>query len=116
VSINGRRFSRMYSRIIALLAMLVAIAAIFLPEARWAMISVALGVLALTIAWDSYRIARYTNDELQEINQNIKRLEELQNEIKADQEKQTSANTPVVASMAALSQLVEFFGKKKADE
>ena len=100
----------------AILAILVAIAAIFIPEVRWAMISVALGVLALTIAWDSQRMAKYTDDRLQEISQNIKRLEALQNEIKAEQEKRTSANTPVIASMTALSQLVEFFGKKKADE
>ena len=111
-----RWLSRMYSRIIAILAILVAIAAIFIPEARWAMLSLALGTLALAIAWDSYRIAKYTDDRLQEINQNIKRLEELQNEIKVDQEKQKSTNTPVVASMTALSQLIEFFGKKKGDE
>ncbi len=111
-----RWLSRMYSRIIAILAILVAIAAIFIPEARWAMLSLALGTLALAIAWDSYRIAKYTDDKLQEINQNIKRLEELQNEIKTEQEKRTSASAPVVASMTALSQLVEFFGKKKGDE
>ena len=116
MSADGRRFSHMYSRIIAILAILVAIAAIFIPEARWVMISVALGTLALAIAWDSYRIAKYTDDRLQEIKQNVKRLEELQNEIKAEQEKQKSTNTPVIASMTALSQLIEFFGKKKADE
>jgi len=111
-----RWFSRIYSRIMAILAILVAIAAIFIPEARWAMLSVALGVLALAIALDSHRIAKYTGDRLQEISQNIKRLEELQDEIKTEQEKRTSVNAPVVASMTALSQLVEFFGKKKAGE
>ena len=113
---HRRWFSHMYNRIIAVLAILAAIAAIFIPEARWAMLSVALGVLALAIALESHRIARYTDDRLQEISQNIKRLEELQNEIKTEQEKRTSVNTPVIASMTALSQLVEFFGKKKTDE
>jgi len=116
MTVDRRWFSRIYSRIMAILAILVAIAAIFIPEARWAILSVALGVLALAIALDSHRIAKYTDDRLQEINQNIKRLEELQNEIKTEQEKRTSVNAPVVASMTALSQLVEFFGKKKADE
>ena len=111
-----RWLSRMYSRIIAILAILVAIAAIFIPEARWAMLSLALGTLALAIAWDSYRIAKYTDNKLVELSQTLIRLEALQNEIKVDQEKQKSTNTPVIASMTALSQLIEFFGKKKADE
>ena len=116
MSTNGKRFSHMYSRIMAILAILVAMAAVFIPEARWAMLSVALGVLALAIALGSQMMAKYTNDRLQKISQNIERLEKLQNEIKAEQEKQKSTNTPVIASMTALSQLVEFFGKKKADE
>jgi len=100
----------------AILAILVAIAAIFIPEIRWAMLSVALGALALAIAWDSHRIAKYTDNKLGELSQTLIRLETLQNEIRTEQEKRTSANAPVVASMTALSQLVEFFGKKKADE
>ena len=106
----------MYSRIMAILAILVAIAAIFIPEARWVMLSLALGVLALVIALDSQMMAEYTNRKLKEISQNIERLEKIQNEIKAEQEKQKSTNTPVIASMTALSQLVEFFSKKKEDE
>jgi len=116
VSTNGKRFSHMYSRIMAILAILVAIAAIFIPEARWVMLSLALGVLALVIALDSQMMAEYTNRKLKEISQNIERLEKIQNEIKAEQEKQKSTNTPVIASMTALSQLVEFFSKKKEDE
>jgi len=106
----------MYSLVVAVLAIFAAIAAIFIPEARWAMISVALGAFALAIAWDSHRIAKYTDDKLGELSQTLIRLETLENEIKTEQERQTSANTPVVASMTALSQLVEFFGKKKAEE
>lgn len=111
-----RWLSRMYSRIIALLAILVAIAAIFIPEARWAMLSLALGTLALAIAWDSYRIAKYTDDKLKELGRTLIRLEGLQNDIKAEQQRQTSANTPVIASMTGLSQLLEFFTKKKEKE
>ena len=116
MSTDGRWFSRMYSRIMAILAILVAIAAIFIPEVRWAMLSVALGAFALAIAWDSHRIAKYTDNKLKELSQTLIRLETLQSEIRTEQERQTSANTPVVASMTALSQLVEFFGKKKAGE
>jgi len=111
-----RWFSRMYSRIVAILAILVAIAAIFIPEVRWAMLSIALGALAFAIAWDSHRIAKHTDDKLRELGQTIIRLEELQNDIKAEKQEQTSANTPVIASMAALSQLLEFFTRKKEPE
>jgi len=112
----GRGFNHIYSRIVAILAILVAIAAIFIPEARWMMISVALGALAVAIAWNSHIIAKYTDNKLGEISQALIRLETLQNEIKAEQERQTSANTPVVASVTALSQLLEFFGKKKGED
>ena len=116
MSTDGRWLSRMYSRIVAILAIPVVIAAIVIPEARWAMISIALGTLAFAIAWDSYRIAKYTDDKLKELGRTLIRLEGLQNDIKAEQQRQTSANTPVIASMTGLSQLLEFFTKKKEKE
>ncbi len=116
MSTDGRWFSRMYSRIMAILAILVAIAAIFIPEARWAMLSIALGTLAFAIAWDSYRIAKYTDDKLKELGQTLIRLEELQNDVLAEQKRQSNAYSPIVTSMTAMSQLLEFFTKKKGEE
>lgn len=85
-------------------------------EIRWAAIAVAIAFVSVGLGAQSFLIARYTDNKLVELNQTLIHLETLQNEIKAEQEKQKSTNTPVIASMAALSQLVEFFGKKKADE
>jgi len=85
-------------------------------EVRLAAIAIAIALISVGLGFQSLVFAVDTDDRIKEINQSIKRLEELQNEIKVDQEKQKNTNTPVVASMTALSQLVEFFGKKKADE
>ena len=85
-------------------------------EIRWAAIAVAIALISIGLGAQGFLIARYTDNKLGELNQTLIRLETLQNEIKAEQEKQKSTNTPVIASMTALSQLVEFFGKKKADE
>ena len=85
-------------------------------EIRWAAIAVAIAFVSVGLGAQGFLIARYTDNKLGELSQTLIRLETLQNEIKAEQEKQKSTNTPVIASMTALSQLVEFFGKKKADE
>ena len=85
-------------------------------ELRWAAIAVAIALIAVGLGIQGFLIARYTDNKLVELHQALMRLETLQSEIKAEQEKQKSTNTPVIASMTALSQLVEFFGKKKADE
>lgn len=85
-------------------------------EIRWAAIAVAIAFVSVGLGAQGFLIARYTDNKLVELNQTLIRLETLQNEIKVEQEKQKSTNTPVIASMTALSQLVEFFGKKKADE
>ena len=85
-------------------------------ELRWAAVAVAIALFSLGLGIQSFVSASHTDDKIKEISEDIKRLQELQSEIKAEQEKQTSTNTPVVASMAAISQLVEFFSQKKAGE
>lgn len=85
-------------------------------ELRWAAVAVAIALISAGLGAQGFLIARHTDNKLAELHQTLTRLEALQNEIRAEQEKQTSTNTPVIASMTALSQLVEFFGKKKADE
>ena len=85
-------------------------------EIRWAGIAVAIALILVGLGVQGFLIARYVDNKLAEISQTLIRLETLQNEIKAEQEQQKKTNTPVIASMTALSQLEEFFGKKKADE
>jgi len=82
-------------------------------EIRWAASAVAIALIAAGLGVQSLLLAKYTADRIREINQTLIRLESLQNDIKAEQQRQTGANTPVVASMAAISQLVEFFSKQK---
>jgi len=85
-------------------------------ELRWAAVAVAIALISLGLGMQSFVFARYTDDRLKEISEDIKRLQALQDEIKVEQEKQKSTNTPVIASMAAISQLVDFFSKKKTGE
>jgi hypothetical protein len=117
---NERGKWRLYLPFVLCIVIAVAfVGCVFIVEAieiRWAAFAVAIAFGSVALSTQGLITARYTDNKLGELNQTLIRLETLQNEIKAEQEKQKSTNTPVIASMTALSQLVEFFGKKKADE
>ena len=117
---NGWGKWQLYFPLVCSIVLAVAMAGyVFIAESietRWAAIAVAIAFVSVGLGAQGFLIARYTDNKLVELSQTLIRLETLQNEIKAEQEKQKSTNTPVIASMTALSQLVEFFGKKKAGE
>jgi len=85
-------------------------------EIRWAAFAVAIALIAVGLGMQGLLLAKYTADRIGEINQALIRLEGLQNDISVAQQQQTTTNTPIVASMTAISQLVEFFSKQKGED
>ena len=57
-------------------------------EIRWAAIAVAITLILVGLGVQGFLIARYVDKKLAELSQTLIRLETLQNEIKAEQEKQ----------------------------
>ena len=85
-------------------------------ELRWAILAGALGLLGAGLTLNSSLLALRLDNRMKEIDTTLSRIEDLQKEIRKEQEEQTKSSSPMVMSLQALSQYYMDYLAKQAKQ
>jgi sulfite exporter TauE/SafE len=77
----------------------------FPAEVLWFVPAIVLGLILIGLGVNSLVLSYRTDSKISAIDGTLKHIEELQEAIKNEQEKQASAHTPIVTTLQAFSQL-----------
>ena len=74
-------------------------------DIKWAAPAVALGIISVGLGVNSLVLVNHTDRKIEAINNILKSIQQLQEEIQKEQKEQSSSGVPIVPTLQAFSQL-----------
>ncbi len=87
------------------------------PAIKWAAPAVALGLISVGLGVNSLVLVNHTDRKIETMNEALKSIKQLQEEIQKEQKEQSSSGSTIVPTLQAFSQLyLDYLAKQKSGE
>jgi hypothetical protein len=87
------------------------------PAIKWAAPAVALGFISVGLGVNSLVLVNHTDRKIETMNEALKSIKQLQEEIQKEQKEQSSSSSKIVPTLQAFSQLyLDYLSKQKSGE
>ncbi len=87
------------------------------PAIKWAAPAVALGLISVGLGVNSLVLVNHTDRKIETMNEALKSIKQLQEEIQKEQKEQSSSGSTIVPTLQVFSQLyLDYLAKQKGGE